>query len=436
MDKPILESSAWDKPGTNLSSQTSAHGLPCKMADEEREVDICGLKQLLSDEYTFVNKQRRDLQKEYGNIVSNGDSLLRGLWIAGQQWRNLYRLKGGQKFSSECAYASNLLDSIQFQDGYATEGFKEVKYGSFLRNLRENTEVIKGALILSDQLNVDTSAFLQTIITSLYGSCLFPCDEKYLLTIVKEVIQYYMVYSENPLAIFCQQRNSFANILDVFYHISFPCRAYLVLACREVVFDILLDGSLYWTLEEQELLSVMAVQEVRIKFGEPGSAGTTERIKDHMMKCWLALADTVYSFLKKLNDSLICLPQVLKWIVSCFYKFSLERGFNNGEARKVVMRFFFNQVIMPLLLRPQPFLIDTEIRASKVATFNLKKVTMIIQTLVSLEAGDDVSYLSPEARQFYENVDKVCIDRSETLPAVCVLYLGKKTKFFFTYLVS
>ncbi len=379
------------------------------MADqEEGEMDISALRQRLRDEYSFVNKQKRDLQKEYNNIVSTGDSLLRGLWIAGQQWRNMNRLRGGPKFASECAYTSSLLDSIQFQDGYATVGFKEVKYGNFLRDLRENTEILKSILIIADKFNIDTSAFLRIVITSLYGSCLFPADEKSVLMIVKAIIQYHLVYSEKPLMIFSQDRNSFVNILDVLYHTSLSCRAFLVLSCRDVVFDILLDGSLYWTLEEQELLSVMAVQEVRKKFGEPGSAGTTERIRDHMMRCWVALADTVYALFKKINKGLVCLPDALIWIISCFYKSSLERGFNDGKARQMVMRFFINQIIVPLLSRPQPFLIDTEIRASRVAMFNLKKVTLIIQTLVSIEAGDDMSYLSPEATQFYENLDKVC----------------------------
>ena len=379
----------------------------CKMADQSEEgLDICALRQRLRDEYAFVNKQKRDLQKDYNTIVSTGDSLLRGLWIAGQQWRNLYRLRGGSKFASECAYTSSLLDSIQFQDGYATVGFKEVKYGNFLRDLRENTEILKSVLILADKYNLDTSAFLRTVITSLYGSCLFPADEKSFLTIVKAIIQYQLVYSEKPLAIYATDRNSFVNMLDVLLHTS-SCRAFLILACRDVVFDILLDGTLYWTLEEQELLSVMAVQEVRKKFGDPGSEGTTERIRDHMMRCWVALADAVYDLFKKINNSLVCLPDALMWIVSCFYRSSLERGFNDGKARQMVMRFFIYQVIVPMLLRPQPFLIDTEIRASRVATFNLRKVTLIVQTLVSIEAGDDTSHLSAEARQFYENLDKV-----------------------------
>ena len=378
------------------------------MADKEEDgVDICALRQRLRDEYTFVSKQKRDLQKEYSHIVSTGDSLLRGLWIVGHQWRNLNRLRGGQKFASECAYKSNLLDAIHFQDGYATVGFKEVKYGNFLRDLRENTEILHSILVLADKFNIDTSAFLRTIITSLYGSCLFPVDEKSVLMMANGIIRYHLVHSEKPLAIYSLDRNSFVNMLDILYHTSLPCRAFLVLACREVVFDILLDGSLYWTLEEQELLSVMAVQEVRKKFGEPGSPGTTERIKDHMMRCWVALADTVYALFKKINTSLMCLPDALTWMISCFYKSSLERGFNDGKARQMVMRFFFNQIIVPLLLRPQPFLIDTEVRASRVANFNLKKVTSIIQTLVCMEAGDDVSYLSSEARQFYENLDKV-----------------------------
>ena len=126
-----------------------------------------------------------------------------------------------------------------------------------------------------------------------------------------------------------------------------------------------------------------------------------------MMRCWLALADTMYALFTKINTSLMCLPDALTWMISCFYKSSLERGFNDGKARLMVMRFFFNQIIVPLLLRPQPFLIDTEVRASRVANFNLKKVTSIIQTLGCMEAGDDVSYLSLEARQFYENLDKV-----------------------------
>ena len=378
------------------------------MADKEDEdIDICALRQRLRGEHAFVSKQKRDLQKDYSNVMSTGDSLLRGLWIVGQQWRNLNRLRGGQKFASECAYKSNILDSMHFQDGYATVGFKEVKYGNFLRDLRENTDILHSILILADKCNIDTSAFLRTVVTSLFGSCLFPVDERSFLMVAKGIIKYHLVHSEKPLEIFLQDRNSFATILDILYNTSLPCRAFFVLACRDVVFDILLDGSLYWTLEEQELLSVMAVQEVRKKFGDPGSAGTTERIKDHMMRCWITLADTVYALLEKIKSSLVCLPDVLTWIISCFYTSSLERGFNEGKARQMVMRFFFNQLLVPLLLQPQPFLIDTEVRASHVANFNLKKVTTIIQTLVCMEAGDDVSYLSPEARQFYENLNKV-----------------------------
>ena len=270
------------------------------------------------------------------------------------------------------AYKSNLLDAIHFQDGYATVGFKEVKYGNFLRDLRENTEILHSILVLADKFNIDTSAFLRTIITSLYGSCLFlPVDEKSVLMMANGIIRYHLV---QPLAIYSRDRNCFVNMLDILYHMSLPCRAFLVFACREVVFDILLDGSLCWTLEEQELLSIMAVQEVCKKFRNPGGPGTTERIKDHMMRCWVALADTVYALFKKINTSLMCLPDALTWMISCFYKSSLERGFNDGKARQMVMRFFFNQIIVPLLLRPQPFLIEQRYAHQGLQTLILRRL--------------------------------------------------------------
>ncbi|XP_046845275.1 GTPase-activating protein and VPS9 domain-containing protein 1-like [Xenia sp. Carnegie-2017] len=374
------------------------------MADEE-EIDVLGLRSRLRDEFVFVNKQKQHLQKEYNSIESISDSLLRGLWISGQQWRYLVRLKGGSNFAYECVYTSSLLDSIQFKDGYALVGFKEVKYSNFLRELRENTEILKSIFILADKYTLNISAFVQTIVHSVYASCLFPADEISVLLIVKAIIRYHLVYSERPLNIY-HDCNSFVELLDVILNTSLPCRAFLVMVCRQFVLDILLGSSYPWTIEENELLSVMDSREVRAKFGEPGALGTRDRINSHKIACWMNLAETVYLFLNKISNSLPCLPDLLKDIITHFYQCSLERGFNVEKARLMVMRFFFNQVLVPVLRQPQPRIIITEVVASGVAKFNLMKLASIIQTLVAIECGDNLSNLSSEATQFYENLDK------------------------------
>lgn len=378
------------------------------MEDEDEGVDFWRLRKSLREEYAFVTEQKRALQEQYASIVSTGDSLLRSLWIGGQQWRNLLRLRGGPKFCSECVYTANLLDAISFVDGYVGVGYKEVKYGKFLRELRDHTDLFKSILILADELNLETSAFVRTMLTSLYGSCLFPADQKAILLVTKSVIEYHLVFSQTPNAIFRTGRNSFSNILDVILHTFTPARAFLVSALKEVVFNILLDGSMFWTLEEQELLSVMAVSEVRQKFGDPGTKGTTERIKNHMELCWANLSSTIRVLLNKIKESLVCLPDIFLWIVTYFYKFSVKRGLNKTQTKIVVMRLLFDQIIAPSLLQPQPLLVDTEVRASPVAIFNLKKVVSILQTFISMEAGEDPINLAPEGKTFFDNLDRVC----------------------------
>lgn len=379
------------------------------MAADEEVVELWRLRKSLREEYAFVNQQKRALQKEYASIVSTGDSLFRSLWVNGQQWKNLQLLKGGPKFSSECVYSSNLLDAMNFVDGYGRVGFKEVKYGNFLRELKDNIALVKSILIFADQLNLDTSAFVRTLFTSLYGSCLFPGDKRSVLLIAKSLIEYHLVFSPNPHAIFNAQRNSFYSILSALMETLSSARAFIVSACKEVVLKILLDGSMFWTLEERELLSVMSVTEVRQKFGDPGSFGTTDRIKNYMSHSWNMLSNAINSILNKVKENLDCLPDIFMWIVAYFYRFSLKRGLHDAQARMMVIRFLFEQVIAPVLHRPQPLLIETEVRASSIALFNLRKVASILRTLISIEAGEDLPTLSAEAKQFYENLDRVSI---------------------------
>lgn len=377
------------------------------MAADEEVVELWRLRKSLREEYAFVNQQKRALQKEYASIVSAGDSLSRSLWVNGQQWKNLQRLKGGPKFSSECVYSSNLLDAMSFVDGYVRVGFKEVKFGNFLSELKDNIVLVKSILIFADQLNLDTSAFVRTMFLSLYGSCLFPGDKRSVLLIAKSIIEYHLVFSPNPRGIFKPQRNSFYNILNVLMETLSSARAFIVSACRDVVLKVLLDGSMFWILEEQELLSVMMLSEVRQKFGDPGSDGTTDRIKKYMGQSRKMLSNTINSIVLKVKENVDCLPDIFLWIVAYFYRLSLKRGLHDAQARIMVMRFLFEQVISPVLQRPQPLLIETEVRASSIALFNLRKVASVLQTFISIEAGEDLRTLSVEAKQFYETLDRV-----------------------------
>lgn len=334
-----------------------------KMADETSTGNrLWNLQERLKQERLFVNKEKAEISNLNAEILSSCERLYHLSWTTRQQWKIVQRLRASPE---ECGQAVNRLDSARFVDASRHLGYLESKYWDFLRGLRENPSLVASTLAYADKINLDTSQLIRLLLNSLYGNCLLPQDENYVLSLMKRLIELKVSGDEGPENFFQNHRNSFTLLFGILVESLFSTKLYLTAALHAPIMQVLSDDSL---------------------------------LKQRLpLKCT--------KFVENLQSKLYCFPQSLRWIVCQFFNtVSLSGKVNEKEARSMVLKLLFDFLVCPAIIRPEQFGITSDVQISEVALQNLQQIASCLLCSCSTESAE-----SARSLDIFSRIDTVSI---------------------------
>lgn len=308
------------------------------MADEVSPGDrLWHLQERLKEERLFANKEKSEISNLNAEIQLTCEKLYHLSWITRQQWKVVQRMRASKE---ECSQAVNRLDTARFVDASRHLGYLESKYWEFFRDLRENPYLVASTLAYADKMNLDTSQLILLLLNSLYGNCLLPRDENYVLLLLKTLLELEIAGNEDPEKFLWHHRNSFASLFEILVESLFSTKLYLTAALHAPIMQVLSE--------------------------------------DALLQKRLALICT--NFVKNLESKLYCFPQSLRWLLCQVYKIlSSGDNLNEKDVRSIVGRLLFEFLVCPAIVRPEEFGITSDVQISKIALDNLQQIASCLR---------------------------------------------------------
>lgn len=179
--------------------------------------------------------------------------MLESTWITSKQ--RLY-LIAQREFTAQNYEHIKALTNCELVEAKTLLGFQTaVKIENLLQILRTQPEQLAKWLFMGEQLNDDNfSNVLETVVTGLYSSCIFPEDTSFMLKLLLELAKLQLCKSENPRRMLKQGTCSFKNLFFVFTEVVPSAKFFLSAAlelpilrlasCRDFYFDIDPDKTL------------------------------------------------------------------------------------------------------------------------------------------------------------------------------------------------
>lgn len=320
------------------------------------------LQERLKQERLFVNKEKAEISNLHADILSSCERLYHLSWITRQQWKVVQRVRASPE---ECSQAVTQLDSARFVDASRHLGYQESKYWEFLRGLRENPALVASTLAYADKINLETSQLIRLLLNSLYGNCLLPQDENYVLSLMKNLIELKISGDEDPGKFFQHHRNSFTCLFGILVESLFSTKLYLTAALHAPIMQVLSEDSL--------------------------------------LKKRLPLKCT--KFVESLESKLYCFPQSLRWLVCQFCNILSTSGkVNAKDARTMVLKLLFDFLVCPAIIRPEQFGITSDVQISEIALQNLQQIASCLMCSCSSEGNE-----SARSLELFSRIDPACI---------------------------
>lgn len=343
------------------ASETRPRQWTTDMADETTTGSrLRYLQERLKQERLFVNKEKAEISNLHADILSSCERLYHLSWITRQQWKVVQRVRASPE---ECSQAVTQLDSARFVDASRHLGYQESKYWEFLRGLRENPALVASTLAYADKINLETSQLIRLLLNSLYGNCLLPQDENYVLSLMKNLIELKISGDEDPGKFFQHHRNSFTCLFGILVESLFSTKLYLTAALHAPIMQVLSEDSL--------------------------------------LKKRLPLKCT--KFVESLESKLYCFPQSLRWLVCQFCNILSASGkVNAKDARTMVLKLLFDFLVCPAIIRPEQFGITSDVQISEIALQNLQQIASCLMCSCSSEGNE-----SARSLELFSRIDPV-----------------------------
>ncbi|KAG5835000.1 hypothetical protein ANANG_G00267470 [Anguilla anguilla] len=144
---------------------------------------------------------------------------------------------------AECCQHARSLEDAQFVDGYKALGFRESAYGEFLGRLRDSPRLLASCLAAGQRLNQERAlSVLHCVFASLYGNCVMPEDEAYLLQVLRYLIDLELKPSEDPRRLLCRSTCAFSVLFRLFSEGLYGAKLFLTAALHEPLRGALAEG--------------------------------------------------------------------------------------------------------------------------------------------------------------------------------------------------
>ncbi|XP_045082826.1 GTPase-activating protein and VPS9 domain-containing protein 1-like isoform X6 [Coregonus clupeaformis] len=370
--------------------------------------DIHTLAHHLKQERLYVASEKQLIQRLNGDVLKTAERLYRAAWITKQQRINLDRLilTSAEASPAECCQHAKVLEDTQFLDGYKTLGFQESIYGEFLGRVRENPRLLASCLVAGERLNQEhIQGVIYTVFTSLYGNCIMQEDERYLLQVLRYLVEFELKESDNPRRLLRRGTCAFSILFKLFSEGLYSAKLFLTATLHEPIMQLLVEDEDHLETDPSKVTERFTPAQQERLFGEKGSVGYRQKVAAAVEANEAKLVTLVNKFIGYLKQNTYCFPHNLRWIVSQMYKtLSCVERLEVGEVRTMCTDLLLTCFICPAIVNPEQYGIISDAPINEVARFNLMQVGQLLQQLAMADDDGD-----PRRKNSLAKFDKSCV---------------------------
>ncbi|KAG9354577.1 hypothetical protein JZ751_001290 [Albula glossodonta] len=371
--------------------------------------DVHTLAHHLKQERLYVASEKQLIQRLNADVLKTAEKLYRAAWIAKQQRINLDRLilTSAEASPAECCQHARLLEDTQFVDGYKTLGFQESVYGEFLSRLRENPRLVASCLVAGQRLNLEQAqGVIHSVFTSLYGNCIMPEDESYLLQVLRYLIEFELKESDNPRRLLRRATCAFSVLFRLFSEGLYSAKLFLTATLHEPIMHLLVEDEDHLETDPAKLTERYTPAQQERLFGEKGTEAYRRKVQAAVEVNEAKLVNLVNKFISSLRQNTYCFPHGLRWVVSQMYRtLSRVERLEVGEVRTMCTHLLLTCFICPAVVNPEQFGIISDAPVNEVARFNLMQVGQLLQQLAMADADEG----DPRRKSSLSKFDKSCV---------------------------
>ncbi|XP_060523833.1 GTPase-activating protein and VPS9 domain-containing protein 1 [Cylas formicarius] len=358
---------------------------------EDDEVDIFSFILRLRQEKLFIKSEKADIQKLNELIRNKIHTVVKTSWITNKQRFLLVERKAS--FQNYEGFDS--LTSTTFVEAKNALGFQNsIKISNLMQILRSEPKQFAEWLIMGESTmprNIDYLLILQSIITGLYGGCIYSEDSKLLLTLLFEVAKQQLLTSDNPRRTIKQRTCTFRHLFFLFHEVYQPAKFFLSAALEMPILELVSYNQHYLDVDADKTV---------LRFRQDDNLKNFKDAIKYRNEVVSKLTQFTHSFIQSMLENVYSFPKPIAWIACHIYKI-VEKSFCAKEANAITTELIFTLFICPVIVDPEQYGI-CNFQVTEIARHNLMQIATILQILaLNKFEGIDKKYVD-----IFQSVDK------------------------------
>jgi hypothetical protein len=341
-------------------------------------------------------------------VIKTAEKLCHFAFIAHLQHSTLEGLvftTGNEVRSAACCHQANIQETINFMDGYKYLSYHDQKFGDFIRNFRASPKLVATCLVLGEKQSYE---LMQTVVTtamvSVYGLCVMQEDERFVLRILKELIDQQLVTHDNPHRLLRKGSCAFSKVYKLMNEGLFSAKLFLTAALHNPIMRLLMEDEWFYDIDPEKALIRFPQTERLRRFGQPGTESYQQKLAEYRAVTINKLVLLTNRFINSIKRNMYCFPQSLMWIASQLYRAITKSEKTDAAAARVMCAdLVFTFFICPAICDPEPYGITSDVSISYIARHNLMQVGQILQVLAITKWED----IDPKLMDLYGKFERV-----------------------------
>uniref|UniRef100_A0AC35TWP4 Ras-GAP domain-containing protein n=1 Tax=Rhabditophanes sp. KR3021 TaxID=114890 RepID=A0AC35TWP4_9BILA len=368
----------------------------------------------LGAEKLLTSNELGSLQALNCQIDSQMKELSYDVWITKQKQQILtYLIHHHPSVTPDnCCQILNRLTNSTFNESWKILGHHHSSLTQIFNLLFLSPQTIAQLLSSSDvcvkaNVKYSTEDLVRSIHSVIFGSCVFPQDERQALTTLSLLIPLQIMSTEDPRKLLRRANTSISKLFRLFFDGLYPAKIFITSALHESILNVLSADDVYLDMDQSKILHRFSKSAKQAKFGkDETSFAYLEKVTSHRQQIATKLVGMTKQFIEGIMSAMICFPNSLTWLLKEIKREVMKSDKGTNEAIILVCTdLIFTHFICPAISNPENLGIIGDTPISTIARFNLMQIGQIIQSLALVQFEKPNYY----AQDIFEQLDNTAL---------------------------
>uniref|UniRef100_A0A914GXG6 Receptor-mediated endocytosis protein 6 n=1 Tax=Globodera rostochiensis TaxID=31243 RepID=A0A914GXG6_GLORO len=361
-----------------------------KYHDFANFAELSSLCERLRSERLLVDCEQIVLRNLNSKVKSQFSEICRLAWMCRHEQEILRQLINSDLSVSpgNCCQLISNLNSSNFIEAHKVLNQHAVELSHVFKLLMGAPRAVAIFLNAAERISTKyaTEELGRALFNVLYGSCVFPENEKNVLELLGHLITLQLVQSPDPRKLLRKGNSAFSRIYKSFSEELFSNKVFLTAALHEPIMYLLTQDELFLDIDPSKSPIRIPQAERLRRFGsDQNSKSYKEKVAQHRRVIVDKLVLLTEKFVSSILNAMPSFPRSITWLVGQMYTALIEkRLISREEAALICTDLIFTYFLCTAVINPEPLGIISDTPISHIARFNLMQVGQILQTLAIL----------------------------------------------------